>query len=489
MAGIFSDNFLWGGATAANQYEGGYLDGGRGPSTLDAITGGSHKNPRKVTYILPDGTKGIVTRQDPLPEGAAGYIDPNQYYPSHVATDFYRHYKEDIQLFAEMGFRCFRMSISWSRICPHGIDETPNEEGLQFYDHVFDECLKYGIEPVVTINHFDTPMYLADQMDGWSDRRLVDYYLHYCQIIFTRYRDKVKYWMTFNEINFLRSWMHIGIHDNQDPQVLYQAVHHIFVASAKAVLLGHEINPDFQIGMMVSYIPSYPMTCRPEDVMENILYNRQKEFYMDVQCRGYYPRHKLKEFERLGVTIKMEADDEEVIRKGTVDYIGFSYYMSTVSTTDKNAEKTGGNQVMAYKNPYLPVSDWGWAVDPMGLRISLIQMYERYHLPLFIVENGLGAVDHVEEDGTIQDGYRIDYFRKHIQAMRDAVELDGVELMGYTPWGCIDLVSAGTGEMKKRYGFIYVDMDDQGKGTLERRRKQSFYWYKHVIETNGECLE
>jgi 6-phospho-beta-glucosidase len=483
-------DFLWGGATAAVQFEGGYDLGGRGLSTLDAVTGGGYQKPRMITYK----TKYDSIDQSPIdssltgtiPEDTIGYIEPDTYYPSHVATDFYHHYKEDISLFAEMGFKCYRMSISWSRICPKGMYDI-NEEGLKFYDDVFDELLKYGIEPVVTINHFDMPMYLADHYDGWASREVIDFYVFFCRTVFERYKHKVKYWMTFNEINVLSGWCQIGIHNNK-PQNLYQAHHHIFVASAKAVLLGHEINADNKIGMMISYTPSYPMTCKPEDVMEAIRFNRAKEIYMDVQVKGYYPAYKLKEFERNNVQIKMEADDLDIIKKGTVDYIGFSYYMSTVSSTDPNAERTEGNQFLAYKNPYLKVSDWGWTVDPLGLRIALSQMYDRYHVPLFIVENGLGAVDKVEEDGSIHDNYRIEYLANHIEAMKKAVEEDGVDVMGYTPWGCIDIVSAGTGEMKKRYGLIYVDKHDNGEGTLERSRKDSFFWYKKVIASNGEDL-
>ncbi|WP_086349883.1 family 1 glycosylhydrolase [Candidatus Enterococcus clewellii] len=483
----FPKDFLWGGATAANQYEGGYLSGGKGLSTLDAITGGSHTEPRMITYKTKDGVIESCTRDQALPEGATGYIDPEKYYPSHVATDFYNHYKEDIALFAEMGYKCFRLSIAWSRICPKGTEEI-NEEGLQFYDDVFDELLKHGIEPIVTINHFDIPMYLADELDGWSNRKVIDYFLFFCETLFKRYKDKVKYWMTFNEINFLRSWTQIGIHNN-DRQSKYQAAHHLFVASGKAVKLGHAINPDFQIGMMVAYIPSYPMSCRPEDVMEALQFNREQEFYIDVQVKGYYPAHKLKEFERDNIIINKEPGDDEIIKEGTVDYIGFSYYMSTVSSADpKDVKYVGGNQMPAVKNPYLEESDWGWAVDPLGLRISLSSLYDRYNVPLFVVENGFGAVDKLEEDGSIKDAYRIDYFQKHIKAMKDAIELDGVDLIGYTPWGCIDLVSAGTGEMKKRYGFIYVDMDDNGNGTLKRSRKESFYWYQKAIATNGEDL-
>ncbi|WP_430597638.1 glycoside hydrolase family 1 protein [Enterococcus sp. AZ177] len=481
---VFPENFLWGGATAANQYEGGYLSGGKGLSTLDAITGGSHTTPRMITYKTKEGKVETCSRGEALPEGAVGYVDPDKYYPSHVATDFYNHYKEDIALFAEMGFKCFRLSIAWARICPKGTKEI-NEEGLAFYDKVFDELLRYGIEPIVTINHFDIPMYLADELDGWSNRKVIDYFVFFCETLFKRYKDKVKYWMTFNEINFLRSWTQIGIHQN-DQQAKYQAAHHLFVASAKAVKLGYKINPDFNIGMMVAYIPSYPMSCNPNDVMEAIKFNREQEFYIDVQVKGYYPAHKVKEFERKNVVIQKEAGDDELIKEGTVDYIGFSYYMSTVSAANPDEVKyVGGNQMPAVKNPYLQESEWGWAVDPLGLRISLCKLYDRYNIPLFVVENGFGAVDKLETDGTIQDDYRIDYFSKHIAAMKDAIELDGVDLIGYTPWGCIDVVSSGTGEMKKRYGFIYVDMDDEGNGTLDRSRKQSFYWYKKLIAANG----
>lgn len=483
----FPKGFLWGGATAANQYEGGYLSGGKGLSTLDAITGGNHEEPRYITYQSKEGRIEKITREQSLPEGAIGFIDPEQYYPSHVATDFYHHYEEDIRLFAELGFKCFRLSISWARICPTGMYEL-NEEGLAFYDRVFDELIKYNIEPIVTINHFDIPMHLADEYDGWLNRKVIEYFVFFCETIFKRYQDKVSYWMTFNEINFLRSWTQIGIHDNS-PENKYQAVHHLFVASAKVVTLGHSINPNFKIGMMIAYIPSYPLTCNPEDVMTSIELNREQEFYIDVQVKGYYPSYKQKFFEREGIEIKKEPLDDQLIQEGTVDYIGFSYYMSSVAAANPTEVKyVGGNQVPAVKNPYLEESEWGWAIDPLGLRISLSQLYDRYHVPLFVVENGFGAVDKVEYDGTIRDTYRIDYLKKHVQAMKDSIVLDGIDLIGYTSWGCIDLVSAGTGEMKKRYGYIYVDMDDVGKGTLERRKKQSFDWYKQVIESNGENL-
>lgn len=483
----FPKGFLWGGATAANQYEGAYLEGGRTPSTLDAITKGAYKKPRMVTFKTVDGKIGSTSREDPIPDGAVGYIDQDQYYPSHNATNFYHNYKEDIALFAEMGFKCFRMSISWSRVCPNGLKKI-NEEGLAFYDNVIDELKKYDIEPIITLNHFDMPMYLADHYDGWSSRAIIDNFLFFCDLLFKRYKDKVKYWITFNEINILRSWTQIGIHNNC-PAKRYQADHHLFIASAKAVILGHKINPDFKIGMMCCYIPAYSMTCKPEDVYETIKENRKREFYMDVQCRGYYPNYQLKEFERLNIVIEKEEDDDKILKEGTVDFLSFSYYNSTIATTDKSVEKTDGNQMFSYKNPYLKTNDWGWPIDPLGLRISLCTLYERYHLPLFIVENGIGLNDVVSNGFKVLDDNRIEYFRDHIKAMKDAIEIDGVELIGYTPWGCIDVISAGTGEMKKRYGFIYVDVDDEGKGTFKRYRKKSFEWYKKVISSNGEDLD
>lgn len=483
----FPEGFLWGGATAANQYEGGYLSGGKSLSLADVITGGNQKTPRKVTFQMPNGEVGSRTREEPLPKGAKAYVVPDQYYPSHVATDFYHHWKEDIALFAEMGFKSYRFSINWARVCPKGM-KVVNEEGLKFYDEVIEELLKYNIEPVVTLNHFDMPTYLADEYDGWSSREVIDFFLFFCEVVFDRYKEKVKYWMTFNEINILKNWSKLGIHSN-DPQTLYQAKHHVFLASAKVVEAGKKINPDFQIGMMVCYILNYPRDCRPENVLESLQFNREMEFYMDVQVRGYYPAYKLKEFERRGIVIEKKPEDDGILQSGTVDYIGLSYYMSSVSDVDaEESDMVIGNQMKVAKNPFLETSDWGWAIDSLGLRIALSKIYDRYQVPLFIVENGLGAYDKVEGDGSINDDYRIQYFERHIQAMYEAIELDGVELIGYTPWGCIDIVSAGTGEMDKRYGFIYVDLDNDGNGDMSRYRKKSFNWYKEVIETSGASI-
>ncbi|TGY44062.1 glycoside hydrolase family 1 protein [Clostridium sartagoforme] len=477
-------NFLWGGATAANQFEGGYREGGKGLSTADVMTGGTHTTPRRITPKLEEGT----------------------YYPSHEAIDFYHNYKEDIRLFAEMGFNVFRMSINWTRIFPNGDELEPNEEGLKFYDDVFAELKKYNIEPLVTISHYEMPFGLVEKYNGWASREVIDCYVRYCDTIFNRYKDVVKYWLTFNEINCLTnkfgSFMAGGIlledggelvlnaNDDNDSskQIRFQALHHQFIASAKAVKLGHEINSDFKIGCMIAYMCTYPYTCNPEDVFLAQQRDNLNNFLCsDVQVRGAYPGFAKRYFKENNIEIKMEENDEEILKEGCVDFYTFSYYMSNCTTADKEVEKTAGNIMGGAKNPYLKASDWGWQIDPKGLRWTLNNIYNRYQIPMMVVENGLGAVDKVE-DGSIKDDYRISYLRDHIIEMKEAVE-DGVELIGYTPWGCIDLVSASTGEMKKRYGFIYVDKDNDGNGDLSRSKKDSFYWYKKVIESNGEILE
>ena len=468
---MLSKNFLWGGAVAANQCEGAYNEDGKGLSTSDLMSAARHGVPRTFT----DGTI----------EGV--------YYPNREGIDFYHHYKEDIKLFAEMGFKCFRTSIAWTRIYPNGDDEKPNEKGLEFYDSLFDELLKYNIKPVVTISHYETPYNLVIKYGSWRNRKMIDFYLRFCETIFNRYKDKVEYWMTFNEINvnMFNPEMTMGIRINDKEnreEVLKQASHYEMVASARAVKLGHKINPNFKIGMMMMYPTFYGETCKPEDqlcAMEQI----DKQYYFsDVMVRGYYSNKAFKSLELNNIKLDITDEDKKILKEGKVDYIGFSYYNSNVASSRKDVVTTDGNMINAVKNPYLETSDWGWQIDPIGLRMALNNLYDRYQIPLFIVENGLGAVDIVKEDGNIEDDYRISYLREHIKAMKDAVEIDDVNLIGYTPWGPIDLVSCGTGEMKKRYGFIYVDRDDLGHGTLNRSKKKSFDWYKKVIESNGEEL-
>ncbi|MDU4846352.1 MULTISPECIES: glycoside hydrolase family 1 protein [Clostridium] len=476
---ILSKDFLWGGATAANQFEGGWNVDGKGSSTSDMLTAGTHTIPRKITKETIDGLN----------------------YPSHEAIDFYHRYKEDIKLFAEMGFKVFRMSIAWTRIFPNGDDKEPNEAGLKFYDDVFDELKKYNIEPLVTISHYEMPFNLTKKYNGWASRNVIDFFVNYCNVIFNRYKDKVKYWLTFNEINCgtmpMGGYLGLGIlnegtedflHQNDNKQIRFQALHHQFVASAKAVKLGHSINKDFKIGCMIAHMTTYPYTCNPDDILlaqkKNQLAN---DLCGDVQVRGEYPFFAKRYFEENNIVLDITEEDKKILKEGTVDYYTFSYYMSNCESASGDEDKTSGNLLGGIKNPYLEASDWGWQIDPKGLRYTLNELYGRYNIPLMVVENGLGAFDKVEEDGSINDDYRIEYLKDHIIQMKEAVK-DGVDLIGYTPWGCIDLVSASTGEMEKRYGFIYVDKDNAGEGTLDRKKKKSFEWYKNVIKTNGEEL-
>lgn len=471
-------DFLWGGALAAHQFEGGWNAAGKGPSVVDVMTAGAHGVPRQITETIEEGT----------------------FYPNHEAIDFYHRYKEDIAMFAEMGLKCLRTSIGWSRIFPKGDEEEPNEAGLQFYDDVFDELVKHGIEPVITLSHFEMPLHLAREYGGFRSRKVAEYFAKFAEVCFNRYKNKVTYWMTFNEINnkmdvnnplFLWTNSGVSVKEGENAkEVMYQAGHHELLASAWAVAKGKEINPSFQIGAMVSHVPIYPYSSNPEDVMLAEEYMRQRYFFPDVQVRGYYPSYALKEFEREGYHIPFEEGDEESLRKGKVDYLGFSYYMSTTvksdAVSDHNGDIVNGALPHGVENPYINSSDWGWSIDPTGLRYTLNRFYDRYQIPLFIVENGFGAIDQVEEDGSIHDPERIQYLASHIQALKKAVEYDGVDLIGYTPWGIIDIVSFTTGEMKKRYGMIYVDRDNEGNGSMNRLKKDSFTWYQNVIATNGE---
>ncbi|AIQ18510.1 6-phospho-beta-glucosidase [Paenibacillus sp. FSL H7-0357] len=465
----FPEGFLWGGAVAANQLEGAYNEGGKGLSTQD---------------VSPQGAMGAITEE------------PTEDNMKLIGIDFYHRYKEDIKLFAEMGFKVFRTSIAWSRIFPYGDETEPNEEGLRFYDSLFDECLKYGIEPLVTLSHYETPLHLSKQYDGWVNRKLVDFYAQYASTVFKRYKGKVKYWLTFNEINSILEvpFMSGGIYTPKEKlskQDLYQAIHHELVASATAVKLCHEIDPKAQIGCMVLSVPTYPLTPHPDDIIAVMKYNHSNYFFGDVHVRGRYPGYMKRYFREQGINIHMEPGDEEQLLH-TVDFVSFSYYMSVCQTADPEKNIHGeGNIMGGVANPYLPASEWGWQIDPQGLRFTLNTFYERYQKPLFIVENGLGAADEliVNEAGekTVEDDYRIQYLNDHLFQVAEAVA-DGVEVMGYTSWGCIDLVSASSAQLKKRYGYIYVDRHDDGSGTLERYRKKSFHWYKDIIASNGAKL-
>lgn len=478
----FPEGFLWGGATAANQVEGAYDLDGKGLSTADMVRY-IPKAERTKDHALD------VTREEI--EAILSGKEAGRF-PKRDGIDFYHHYKEDIALFAEMGFKVFRLSINWARIFPNGDDAEPNEAGLRFYDDVFDECLKYGIEPLVTLSHYETPLQLTLKYNGWADRRVIGFFMNYAETVFKRYRSKVKYWLTFNEINVITLSPYTGggvlVESAENKlQLCYQAAHHQLVASSLATKLAHEIIPGSQVGCMLARMATYPATNNPDDILKAQKLNQMNLFFTDVHAKGEYPFFMKRYFEENDIHIEKEVGDDEILQAHTVDFISFSYYMSLSTSSSPEAQTSSGNLMGGVKNPYLETSDWGWQIDPKGLRYTLNDFYTRYELPLFIVENGLGAYDKVEADGSIHDEYRIDYLRKHIEQMQEAIT-DGVELLGYTSWGPIDLVSASTSEMSKRYGFIYVDQDDDGNGTLARSRKDSFFWYKQVIESNGETL-
>lgn len=481
----FPKGFLWGGAVAANQVEGAFNVGGKGLSVADVATfkkdlsvedyaGHNHVSTEKIQYAMDHLT--------------------DDEFPKRRGIDFYHHYKEDIALFGEMGFKAFRMSIAWSRIFPTGEEEEPNEEGLAFYDNVFKELKKHNIEPIVTLSHYEMPLALAVKYNGWVDRKVIDCFVKFSKVCFERYKNYVKYWLTFNEIDSIvrHPFTTAGIIPDRCPEgkeleVVYQGLHHQFVASALVTKLCHEMIPESQMGCMLTKLTCYPNTCKPEDVEKTLKRNLDNYFFADVQVFGEYPPLILKRFEREGIHIEMLPGDLEILAENTVDFVSFSYYMSLTEAVRTDQETTAGNTVMGVKNPYLPSTEWGWQIDPLGLKISLIELYDRYNKPLLIVENGMGTKDILTEDGKVHDDYRIEYFKSHFKAMEEAIE-EGVELFGYTSWAPIDLVSASTSQMSKRYGFIYVDQDDFGNGTLKRYKKDSFDWYKEVIATNGENL-
>jgi 6-phospho-beta-glucosidase len=471
---LFPKDFLWGGAIAANQAEGAYLEGGKGITTVDTIPHGKDRLSVKL---------GLEKRFN---------LRDDEYYPSHVGIDFYHRYKEDIALMAEMGFTVFRTSIAWSRIYPNGDELTPNAEGIAFYRDMFAECKKYGIEPLVTLCHFDVPMYLVKEYGSWRNRKMVEFFTRYARTCFEAFDGLVKYWLTFNEINILLHSPYSGAGlvfeegDNKE-QVKYQATHHELLASALATKIAHEVNPINQVGCMLAGGNFYPYSCKPEDVWAALEKDRENLFFIDVQARGAYPSYTKRLFREKGFELEIQPGDDDIL-KNTVDFVSFSYYASRCASADMNDKNSNAaNIVKSLKNPHIQASEWGWGIDPLGLRITMNMMYDRYQKPLFLVENGLGAKDEINEQGEINDDYRISYLREHIKAMADAID-DGIPVMGYTSWGCIDLVSASTGEMSKRYGFIYVDRDDQGNGTLARTRKKSFWWYKKVIASNGSDL-
>lgn len=480
------DTFLWGGATASFQFEGGYKEGGKGLSTHDFETDGTQVHLRGITYRNTDGSKGKAassfTKAQNIPADAKICLEEDEYYPSHEAVDFYHHYKEDIALMAGMNYNVYRFSISWPRIFPTGLEDTPNEQGLAFYEDVIHELEKYGMQPLITICHDEMPAVLANKNNGWSSRESIEAYLKYCKVLFERFGNRCRYWLTFNEINAVKGYASVGLRQSED-SMHYQAVHNMFLASALAVKMGHEMMKEPMFGAMYALSEVYPATCDPQDVFKAMQARRESLFFTDVMARGYYPNYTHELLQRRNTTIHIREEDEKILKEGTLDFISFSYYRSAIISKEDPF-----GIIYQKANPYLKTTDWGWPIDPLGLRYCLNELYDRYQKPLFIVENGLGANDVIEEDGSIHDDYRIDYLKAHLQQVMKAVLMDHIPVLGYTMWGPIDLVSLSTGEMAKRYGHIYVDMDDKGNGSKKRIPKKSYYWMKDVIASGGESL-
>lgn len=479
----FPRNFMWGGATASAQFEGGFAQGGRGKSQLDYVD--FIEPSRRLNAHSTD-----LLSYERFLENKRQEQERN--FPNRRGSDFYHRYKEDIALMAEMGFRVFRMSISWARIYPSGYEEQPNEAGLQFYHDVFRELRKYGIEPLVTLIHYENPVTLSEDLNGWENPAMIELFLKYAKTVIDEYKNEVTYWLGFNEINacldnpYVSGGMFVERSKRNYLSCCHQALHHQFVAQALAVKYLHETAPHCKIGAMIARLECYAQTCDPRDEYATLLEDQINCSFLDIMCRGRYPKTLFNYFRQNDVELDFIDQYETILQEGKVDFISISYYMSYVISSKPDQQENPGNLMKTLRNPYLKQNEWGWAIDPLGLRITLNKLYDKYQMPIFIVENGLGARDQLKE-GSVQDTYRMDYMRAHLKAVAEAIA-DGVDVMGYTAWGCIDLVSASMSEMSKRYGLIYVDADDEGNGTYDRFRKASFYWYQNVISTNGEEL-
>ncbi len=485
----FPKSFLWGTSISAEQVEGGWNEGGKSPVQIDYAAAGDASNMRKVWYLNADGTRGSMPAFGKLPKGAKYQLFDDIHYTNHDAADFYHHWKEDLALFAEMGFTTFNTSLAWSRIYPYGKDHGVNQEGVEFYRNVFTEARRLGMDPVITLYKYDEPVWYEETYGGWENRAMIDEFVAFATTCFKEYRGLINKWMTFNEINILLMFRQMG-NSNLPMQNIYEQIHNQIIASARSTIEAHKIDPDLKVGCMIAGQCSYPLTPDPEDVMANYEHFQYNFCYCaDAMIRGAYPTFACRMWKEDGVQLNVTEEDKKDMMEGKADFLGFSYYSSGCVTTHTEAgEAGGGNLSVGAKNPYLKASDWGWQIDPTGYKYTLHMLWDRYNLPLFDVENGLGAYDKVEEDGSIHDPYRIDYHRRHIQKLKEAIE-EGVNIFGYTTWGGLDLVSASTGQMDKRYGMIYVDMNDKGEGTFERKRKDSFFWYKKCIESNGEDLD
>ncbi|CAL8975294.1 Aryl-phospho-beta-D-glucosidase BglH [Cellulomonas sp. T2.31MG-18] len=481
---MFPDGFLWGGALAANQCEGAWDADGRGPSVADVAT---YKPALANTEYAAHHAVTLASIAEAMATADVTY------FPKRRGIDLYHRWEGDLDLFAELGFTVLRVSIAWSRLYPTGFENEPNQAGVAFYRRLFEGMRARGIQPLVTLSHYEMPLELATRLNGWANREVIALFARFARTCFTEYGDLVSLWLTFNEIDsiirhpFTSGGVIEELCEDGLEVACYRAAHHQFVASAIATRDLHALVPGAQMGCMLTMLTTYPRTCHPDDVAATQAKNLHNHFFADVQVSGEYPPIELAAMRRKGLSVPWEAGDDALLREHTVDFVSFSYYMSMTESVDPDADRTPGNTIMGVKNPYLPSNDWGWQIDPVGLRISLIDLYDRYRKPLFVVENGLGYADSVDTDGRIRDPYRVDYFRAHIEQMALAIEA-GVDLRGYTSWAPIDLISASSSQMSKRYGFIYVDQDDLGRGTLARSRKDSFTWMQHVIATNGADL-
>ena len=490
----FPKGFLWGGSVSAAQIEGGWNEGGKSPVLVDYCTAGSTKEHRQIWYLDKDGNRTHRTWNpvDELDEGCKFAFFDDLHYTNHVASDFYHRYKEDIALLAEMGYTTFNTSISWARIYPHGIKGGVNQEGVEFYRDMFKELRKYNIDPVITLYKYDEPVSLLEQHGGWRNRAMIDEFVEFARVCFSEYKDLVNKWMTFNELNIIMPRENFFVEvDKEKAQRNLLYIHNQAVAAAKATIVAHEIDPNIKVGAMIAGSMTYPMTLDPLDALFN--YEEFQNYFgysADLQVRGHYPSYAKRIWKKWDFELEVSEEDARVLEEGKADFLGFSYYSSGVNTThtQEELEKTNGNGVQVGKNPYLKANAWGWQIDPIGFKHFMHIINDRYEVPLFDVENGIGLIETEGEDGICHDPARIEYHREHIKAMKEAVE-EGVNLFGYTTWGCIDLCSAGTGQMDKKYGFVYVEMDDQGNGDLHRSRKDSFYWYQKVIKSNGEDLD
>ena len=470
----FPENFMWGGAVAANQLEGAWNEGGKGLCIAD------------INEFRDD----IAIEKKGNEELTRAYIkeavdSKEKVFPKRHGIDFYHTYKEDLKLLAGLGLKTFRTSINWSRIFPNGDDKEPNEAGLKFYDDLFDEILKNGMEPMITVSHYEMPLNLTMNYKGWYSREVIDFFVKYCNTVFDRYAGKVKYWILVNQINLIghESFNHLGVAEDVVEDLRsakYQAVHNEMVACARATKYAHEHHPEMQIGMMLCGGPDYPASCKPEDMLATLKHNQMEYFFADVLLRGKYPGYAFRFFEDQGIHVEFGEQDEEDF-KNTADFFSFSYYYTQVCSQE-SYEK--GNDV--YRNKELPANPWGWTIDPVGFRILLNEFYDRYQKPIYVTENGVGYYDKLE-DGQVHDDYRVDYYREHIRQMKEAIR-DGVDVRGYYAWGPIDIISCSSSEMSKRYGFIYVDLDDYGKGTGKRIKKDSYAWMQKVIASGGEDL-